>query len=50
MCEFGEIWKTGMMPKRFVTRMKQNSVVRYGANRRPSCPIMSLAMLSRTKP
>ena len=30
--------------------MKQNSVVKYGANRTPACPIMSPAMLFRTKP
>ena len=45
MCEFGEIWSSGMMPKRFVSRMKQNSVVKYGANRTPRVPDHVPAML-----
>jgi hypothetical protein len=39
-----------MMPHRFITKMKQKSEARYGANRTPSLPIMSTAMLLRTKP
>src|SRR2546421_288533 len=43
MCAFGEIWKNGRMPNRFMTRTKLSSVVRYGANFTPSCPITSTA-------
>ena len=28
MCELGEIWKNGMMPHRFIRKMKLNNVVR----------------------
>jgi hypothetical protein len=50
MCEFGEIWASGMMPHRLFIKMKTNNVARYGANRTPSLPMTSLAMLSRAMP
>ena len=39
-----------MIPKMLLTRMNANSVVRYGTYLRNSGPIMSRAMLLRTRP
>ena len=49
MWVFGETCNPGMTPNRFVTSTNMNSVVRYGAKRSPSGPMISLAIPSRTK-
>src|SRR4051812_46810725 len=49
-CAFGEIWKNGMIAKEFITKMKQKSVGREGANRTPSAPIISIEIAWRPKP
>src|SRR4051794_4514789 len=50
MCEFGEICTNGTIPQKLFSRMKRNSAVKYGANATPFGPIISTAMLLRTKP
>src|SRR5258706_10522114 len=50
MCELGEIKMGQTTPKRFVTSRKLSRVVKYGANRTPSAPIISTAMLLRANP
>ena len=44
-------WMNGIVAKRLLSRMKKNSVKRYGTNRMKSwLPMMSRPMELRTKP